>query len=360
MEILRDPIRLAFSLLGPINLMTAFGYGMSFDVDNLSYAAIDQDRTLESREFLEGFSGSQYFQEHREISRAAELDQRLGSGELALAIEIPPNFGKDLITNKQPGVSVWLDGANTFRAETARGYVDDVEQNYFAGQVSRGRPLTLQSPPVVIDTRFRYNQAFESVNAIVPGVIMLLLVLIPAMMTAVGVVREKETGSIANFQSTPITKLEFLLGKQIPYVAIALISFLTLLLLALFLFRVPVKGSIATLFLGVGAYLCATTGLGLLISSFTKTQVAAVFGTAILTMMPAQDFSGLLIPVSSLPGSGRAIALGFPGGWFKQISVGTFTKGLGIAALWPDILALVGFAVVFVAAAALALRKQEA
>jgi ribosome-dependent ATPase len=360
MEILRDPIRLAFSLLGPIILMTAFGYGMSFDVDNLSYAVLDQDRTLESREFLEGFAGSRYFQEHREIASAAELDQRLGSGELALAIEIPPNFGKDLITNKQPEVSVWLDGANTFRAETARGYVDGVEQNYLAGQVSRGRPLTLQSPPVVIDTRFRYNQAFESVNAIVPGVIMLLLVLIPAMMTAVGVVREKETGSIANFQSTPITKLEFLLGKQMPYVAIALISFLTLLLLALFLFRVPVKGSIATLFLGVGAYLCATTGLGLLISSFTKTQVAAVFGTAILTMMPAQDFSGLLIPVSSLPGSGRAIALGFPGGWFQQISVGTFTKGLGIAALWPDILALVGFAVVFVAAAALALRKQEA
>ena len=360
MEILRDPIRLSFSLLGPIILLIAFGYGMSFDVDNLPYAAYDQDRTLESREFLEGFSGSRYFEEHREIGSAAELDERLGSGELALAIEIPPNFGKDLIANRRPEASIWLDGADTFRAATAQGYVDGVEQAYFADQIARGRPLTLQSPPVVIDTRFRYNQAFESVNAIVPGVIMLLLVLIPAMMTAVGVVREKETGSIANFQSTPITKLEFLLGKQAPCVAIALVGFVAMLLLAVFLFRVPVRGSIATLFLGVGAYLCATTGFGLLISSFTKTQVAAVFGTAILTIIPAQDFSGLLIPVSSLPGSGRAIALGFPGGWFQQISVGTITKGLGIAALWPDILALVGFAVVFIAAAALALRKQEA
>jgi ribosome-dependent ATPase len=336
------------------------GYGMSFDVDNLPYAAYDQDRTLEIREFLEGFSGSRHFEEHREIGSAAELDQRLGSGELALAIEIPPNFGKDLIANRRPEASIWLDGADTFRAATAQGYLDGVEQAYFADQIARGPPLALQAPPVVIDTRFRDNQAFESVNAIVPGVIMLLLVLIPAMMTAVGVVREKETGSIANFQSTPITKLEFLLGKQAPCVAIALVGFVAMLLLAVFLFRVPVRGSIATLFLGVGAYLCATTGFGLLISSFTKTQVAAVFGTAILTILPAQDFSGLLIPVSSLPGSGRAIALGFPGGWFQQISVGTITKGLGIAALWPDILALVGFAVVFIAAAALALREQEA
>jgi ribosome-dependent ATPase len=359
MEILRDPIRLAFSLLGPIVLMLSFGYGLSFDVDNLSYAAFDQDRTLESREFLEGFSGSRYFQEHREIGSAAELDRRLGSGELALAIEIPPNFGKDLIADKQPEVSVWLDGADTFRAETARGYVQGVEQAYFADQIARGRALTLQSPPVVIDARFRYNQAFESINAMVPGIIMFLLMLIPAMMTAVGVVREKETGSIANFRSTPITKLEFLLGKQMPYVAIALVSFLTLLLLALVLFQVPVKGSSATLFVGVCAYLWASTGFGLLISSFTKTQVAAIFATAILTVVPAQDFSGLTVPMSPLSGSARIIGLGFPAGWFMQISMGTFTKGLGFRGLWPEILALVGFAVVFVAAAAMALRKQE-
>ena len=359
MEILRDPIRLAFSLLGPIILMLAFGYGISFDLDNLAFAAFDQDRTRESREFVEEFSGSWYFKEHREISSAAELDRRLGSGELALAIEIPPNFGVDLIANRQPEVSVWLDGANQFRAETTRGYVDGVYQTYLADQSAQGRPVTSQSPPISVDMRFRYNQAFESVNAMVPGDIMLLLVLIPAMMTAVGIVREKETGSIANFRSTPITKLEFLLGKQLPYVAIALVSFVTLLLLALFLFRVPVKGSMATLFLGVGIYLCATTGLGLLISSFTKTQVAAIFGTAILTILPAQNFSGLTVPMSSLSGSARAIGLGFPAGWFQQISVGTFTKGLGMGDLWPDILILAGFVVVYFAAAAVALRKQE-
>ena len=336
MELLRDPIRLAFSLLGPIILMLAFGYGISLDVEDLAYAAFDQDQTRESRELLESFSGSRYFREHREINSISELDQRLRTGELALAIEIPPNFSKDLVTNKRPEVSVRLDGANTFRAETVRGYVDGVELSYLASQGAEGRPEapTFKTLPINLEVRFRYNQSFKSVNAMVPGSIMVLLILIPAMMTAVGVVREKETGSIANFRSTPTTKFEFLVGKQLPYVAIALVSFLTLLAVALFLFGVPVKGSIATLFVGVFVYVCTSTGFGLLISAFTKTQVAAVFGTAILTVMPAQNFSGLIVPVASLSGAAQAIGFGFPGGWFERVSVGTFTKGLGFTALW--------------------------
>jgi ribosome-dependent ATPase len=194
----------------------------------------------------------------------------------------------------------------------------------------------------------------------VPGAIMILLMLVPAMMTAISVVREKETGAIANFRSTPISKLEFLLGKQLPYMAIALASFLTLLLLAVFVFRVPVKGSLPALIAGVVAYVAAATAFGLLVSSFTKTQVAATVGTAILTVVPAVDFSGLIAPVSSLAGGARLIGLMFPAGWFQQVSLGAFTKGLGFAELWPYILALVGFAVAFIAVAALALDKQEA
>lgn len=269
------------------------------------------------------------------------------------------HFGKDLVANKQPDVSVWLDGANTFRAETVRGYIDGVELSYLASQAAEGRPdvASLGTQPINIDTRFRYNQAFKSINAEVPGVIMLLLIQFPAMMTAIGVVREKETGSIANFRSTPITRVEFLLGKQVPYLAIMFVSFLTLLALALFLFRVPVKGSTATLFLGVFVYLCAATGFGLLISVFTKTQVSAIFAAAVLTTVPAQNLAGLIVPVSSLSGVAQAIGLGFPGGWFQQVSIGVFTKGLGLAALWPDILVLAAF--VYLAASILLLRKQE-
>ena len=361
MEILRDPIRLAFSLGGPIMLMLTFGYGITFDVENLSFAALDQDQTRESRELLEQFSGSRYFEEHPEITTERELDQRLQNGELKIAIEIPPNFGKDLVSNKQPEVSAWLDGAMPFRAETARGYVTGLMQIYLSDQVARGRAATPPpSLPLNIEARFRYNQAFKSVFSIIPGVFMLLLMQIPAMMTAVGVVREKESGSIANFRSTPITKLEFLLGKQLPYILIALVSFITLLSLGVFLFDVPVKGSLAALLAGVLAYVCAATGFGLLISSFTRTQMAAILTASILTITPCVNFSGLLVPVSTLSGAARISGFGFPASWFTQISLGTFTKGLGLTELWPDILVVLGFAIAFLAAAMVALPKQEA
>jgi ribosome-dependent ATPase len=213
---------------------------------------------------------------------------------------------------------------------------------------------------VNIESRFRYNQAFKSVYAIIPGVIMLLLMNIPAMMTALGVVREKETGSIANFRSTPITRLEFLLGKQLPYVIIALTSFVSLLLLAVFLFGVPVTGSFVTLLAGGFVYVCAATGFGLLISCFTTTQVAAIFAASVLTITPCANFSGLLVPVSALSGPSHAVSLGYPAGWFMQISLGAFTKRLGFMDLWPDLLVLVGFAVLFVVFAVAALPKQEA
>jgi ribosome-dependent ATPase len=210
-----------------------------------------------------------------------------------------------------------------------------------------------------IETRFRYNQAFKSVNAMVPSVIMLMLILIPAVMSAVAVVREKETGSIANFQSTPVTKFEYLFGKQLPYIGVAMISFVLLVLLAIFVFGVPVKGSLAMLAVGTLLYVTATTGFGQLISTFTRTQVSAVFATAILSIIPAVNFSGLLVPVASLSGGARIFGLSFPPAWYQPISVGAFAKGLTFANLWLNLLVLAGFALFFIAVAQLFLRKQE-
>ena len=233
--------------------------------------------------------------------------------------------------------------ASTYAADAARRVGED--------------PAQLQ--PVEIDTRMRFNQAFVSTDAIVPSVIMLMLVLIPAIMTAIGVVKEKETGSIANFRATPVTRIEFLLGKQLPYIAIALVSFVAMVALALAVFQVPFTGSAATLVLGTVAYVVATTGFGLLVSSFVGSQIAAIFATAILSILPAVNFSGLLVPVSSLSGGARAIGLAFPSAWYQPITSGTFSKGLGLDALGLDIVALAGFAVVYLAASAFALSKQE-
>jgi ribosome-dependent ATPase len=361
-ELLRDPIRLAFALLGPIILMFAFGYGISFDIENLATASFDQDDTPESRDLLQGFDGSRYFALQSPITSAQEMERRLRSGNTQIVVEVPPGFGRDLLNNRTPEVDATVDGAMTFRGETAKNYVTRVIR-------TQGEELerSLHRPGSAnawrdddIQTRFRYNQAFLSVNAMVPSIFMLLLCLIPAIMSAIAVVREKETGSIANFRSTPITRLEYLIGKQLPYIAVSMIAFFALLLIAIFIFRVPPKGPFLVLLVGTIVYVVATVGFGVLISSFTRTQVAAVFATAILSIVPAVNFSGMLAPVSSLSGGARIIGLSFPSSWYQQVSVGVFAKALGVVDLWRDIAAIALIALVFLGLSLALLRKQEA
>ncbi|WP_375055748.1 ribosome-associated ATPase/putative transporter RbbA [Zobellella sp. DQSA1] len=353
MEVRRDPIRLSFALLGTLLLMVVFGYGISFDVERLPYALFDQDQSTASRAYAEQLEGSRYFEARPPVFSEQEAERRLQSGELRLVVTLPPGFGRDLRRGRPTELAVWLDGAMPFRAETTRGYLLGVQQGFLASYLRQDRPS------VSLETRFRYNQDFRSVNAMVPGVIMLLLAVIPAMLTAVGVVREKELGSILNLYATPVSRLEFLLGKQLPYIAIALINALCMVLLALWLFRVPVTGSFGVLALGCLLYVAATTAIGLFISTFVRTQVAALFGAAILTIMPAVNFSGLIVPMSALTGVARWIGLGFPAGYFQTVSVGTFAKALGFAELWPSLLWLAAFGIVFITASVLAMQEQE-
>jgi ribosome-dependent ATPase len=361
-ELLRDPIRLAFAVVGPIVLMLAFGFGISFDIENLETASFDQDDTPQSRQLLEGFEGSRYFSIQPPIASSEEAERRLKSGNTQIVVEVPPGFGRDLLNQRTPEVDATVDGAMTFRGETAK--------NYVAGVVSKqGEELqrSLHRPGSRnawssddIGVRYRYNQAFLSVNAMVPSVFMLLLCLIPAIMSAIAVVREKETGSIANFRSTPITRFEYLIGKQLPYIAVSMVSFFILLAMAIFLFHVPLKGPFLMLLVGTVLYVFATTGFGQLISSFVSTQVAAVFATAILSIVPAVNFSGIFAPVSSLSGGAKVIGLSFPSAWYQPITVGVFAKALGVAALWPNAVAILAIGLVYLGLSLLLLRKQEA
>jgi len=363
MELLRDPIRIAFAFIGPVILMFAMGYGITFDVENLKYAAFDQDQTPESRRLLESFSGSHYFSERPSIGSPVELEQRMRSGELAVVVEIPSGFGRDLANLRSPEVAFWIDGAMPFRGETTKGYVTGLALRYAQDLVvERLGPNPVSNVhlgSVNIENRFRYNQAFKSVFSMVPSVIVIILVLIPAIMATIGVVREVETGSIANFRSTPISKFEFLLGKQIPYVVVGMLAFILMVLMAFVVFRVTIKGSFGALALGALLYVFSTCGFGQLISTFTRTQVAAVFATTVLCIIPVVNFSGLLVPVSSLTGQGRLIGLLFPAAWFQPISVGTFTKGLTYSDLWSNMVVLAAFAVAYFIAALIFLRKQE-
>ena len=274
-------------------------------------------------------------------------------------MEIPPGFGRDLERGRPVWVGAWVDGAMPFRAETIRGYLQAMHQLYLSDPVVTTTNLLAPKPPARIEIRYKYNQNFDSIYAMVPSTIAILLALFPAILMALAVVREKELGSITNLYVTPVTRLEFLIGKQIPYVAIAVLNFFVMFLMALFVFRVPLTGSFLALLLGVVVYVTTTTGYGMLISSFASTQIAALFGTAIMTFLPASQFSGLQVPVSSLSPVAQIMGRVFPMTYFRPVAIGTFTKGLGFGDLAFNIAELSVFIPALLLISLVLLRRQE-
>jgi len=358
LELRRDPVRATLALLGTALLMFIIGYGISMDVEDLSYAVLDHDQTLLSQNYTLNLAGSRYFIEKPPLGSHAELDQRMRSGELALAIEIPPGFARDLQHGRSVQVAAWVDGAMPMRAETVRGYVGAMHQMWLADLAQQRLGVRLAAASSV-ETRFRYNPDVRSLPAMVPAVIPLLLMLIPAMLTALSVVREKELGSIINLYVTPVTRTEFLLGKQLPYIALAMFNFLLMTALTVTVFDVPLKGSFATLALAALVFVVSSTGIGLLASTFSRSQISAMFLTMIGTLIPSIQYAGLINPVSSLEGVGAFVGRIFPATHFLTISRGVFSKALDLGSLLPSFWPLLIAAPVIVGTAILLLRKQE-
>ncbi len=358
LELLRDPIRLGFAVIGTTFLMLLLGFGISTDVNSLRFAVLDHDRTHESRAYLEELRGSAYFVEKSPLINYADLDNRLADGDIDVGIEIPPAFGRDIARGRAVSVAAWIDGARPFIAQTVRGYLEAMQQIYLTDPAVAARQPS-HGPPANIEVRLKYNQNFESIYAMVPAQFAFQLALFPAILMALAIVREKELGSIINLYVTPVTRLEFLIGKQIPYIAVALFNFAVMFLLAIFVFRVPLNGSFAALLLGAVIYVTATTAYGMVISAFARTQIAALFGAAILTVLPATMFAGMMVPVSSLTGVARIMGRLFPMTYFLPISVGTFTKGLGFSDLATNLAALAAFVPGLTMLNLALLRKQE-
>jgi ribosome-dependent ATPase len=359
LELRRDPIRAALALLGSVLLLFILGYGITLDVENLPFAVLDRDGTTTSQNYVLNLAGSRYFAERPPIADYADLDRRMRDGELSLAVEIPPGFARDLRRGDSVSIGVWIDGAMPMRGETIQSYVQALHAQWLSDMAMSKLGMRATLSPVNIETRFRYNPNVKSVVAMVPAVIPLLLLLIPAMLTALSVVREKELGSIVNFYVTPVTRLEFLLGKQLPYVALTMLNFALLTILAVTVFGVPLTGDVAALTVGAFLYSLSSTALGLLVSVFVRSQIAAIFATAIITILPAVQFSGLIDPVSSLEGAGALIGRIYPTTYFVTICRGVFSKALGFADLNPSFVPLALAFPVLLAASALFLNKQE-
>jgi len=359
LELRRDPVRATLALAGTLILMFVIGFGVNMDVQTLRFAVLDGDQTALSRQYVLNLSGSRYFDEASPITDGADLDRRMRNGELALALEIPPGFARDVARGKPVELGAWVDGAMPSRAETASGYVQGMHQLWLAERAVELGQRAASVTPAQVETRFRYNPDVQSLPAMVPAVIPLLLMMIPAMLGALAVVREKELGSIINLYVTPVTRTEFLLGKQLPYIGLAMVNFLMMVGLAVTAFGVPITGSLAMLLLSGLLYVVCATGIGLLASSFTRSQVAALFLAMIGTMIPAAQYSGMTDPVSSLEGGARVVGMAYPTSHFIDISRGVFNKALTFGemsgSLWPLAVAV---PVILLLAIAL-LRKQE-
>ncbi|EKS0266030.1 TPA: ribosome-associated ATPase/putative transporter RbbA [Klebsiella pneumoniae] len=359
LELRRDPVRSTLALLGTVILMFIMGYGISMDVEDLRFAVLDRDQTLSSQGWSQNLAGSRYFIEQAPLHSYDELDRRMRDGELAVAIEIPPNFGRDIARGTPVQIGVWVDGAMPNRAETVRGYVQAMHLAWLQEMAGRQSSPQRDTSLISIETRYRYNPDVKSLPAIVPAVIPLLLMMIPAMLSALSVVREKELGSIINLYVTPTTRSEFLLGKQLPYIVLGMFNFFLLCALSVFVFGVAHKGSFLTLTLAALLYVTIATGLGLLISTFMKSQIAAIFGTAIITLIPATQFSGVIDPVASLEGPGRWIGQIYPTSHFLTIARGTFSKALNISDLWGSFIPLLIAVPLVLGLSVLLLKKQE-
>jgi ribosome-dependent ATPase len=359
MQILRDPVRLTFAFVGSALLMLVFGFGITTDVEHVRYATFDLDRSPESRAYLEQYAGTpRYFTQAPPIRSADDALERLQSDDISLVLEIQPNFGRDLRKGLGPEVMAQVDGANTFRGETVSQYAQNVQDTMLRDPGSE-----LHIPPrkytATFQDRYMYNPTFESVYAMVPSVPPILLILILAILMAISVVREKELGSIINFYVTPTGRLEYLLGKQLPYVVIGMLNYFILVAMAIIIFDIPIKGSFLMLTLCTLLYATATTGIGMVISTFTSSQVAAVFITAIITLVPTIQFSGLLQPVSTLAGRAQLVGSIWPTSYYMHASKGAFTKGLGPDLLMQDVIFLACCIPILWAVSIMALRKQE-
>jgi len=367
MQVRRDPVRLAFSFIGSAILLLIMSFGISQEVRSIPYAVYDLDQTPESRAYLSGFGDTGWFEKHAPILSADELDERMKSGELALALQIPPDFGRSLRRGETAQVAARIDGTDTQRAGTVESYVSGAHNSVltqgFDGALALDVIAVPRSPdaipPAQLVPRFRYNPAMESLPAIGPSIPPLLLLLFPAILMAVSVAREKEIGTITNFYVTPTSRIEFLVGKQLVYIGITLLNFAIMTALVVTVLGVPLRGDPLALVFGALLYAVAATGYGLIVSTLAKTQVTAVFAAAILSVMPTLQFSGMITPVSSLEGAAHVMGMMWPTTWYMGVSVGVFTKGLGLAELSGHIARLALFGPVLTGIAVLALRKQE-
>lgn len=355
LELRRTPQLLRLVLIAPVLQLAMLGYAATTDVQHVPIVVVDGDRSPSSRQLLERFAASPYFDVVGERMAPSAIDDDLERGRAWLAVLVPPRFGDDLARARAhgtagPSIQVIADGTDANSSGVALSYVQGLVGQYatvVAGPAARGAPQ--------LDGRVRvwFNPDLESRNFMVPGVLAVLLMVVTANLTSMAIVRERETGTLDQLNVTPITRSEIILGKLLPYSLVGLVDVVLVIAIAVLWFQVPLRGSVALLFLASLVYLVCTLGLGLLVSTMSSTQQQAMMTATFFFLVPMIYLSGFIFPIENMPTVIQWVTFLIPLRYFLVIVRGIFLKGTGMAVLWPSFAALAawGVAVVVLAVA---------
>ncbi len=355
LQLRRDTRSLVLAFLLPVLLLVLFGYAITWDVNDVPTAVLDQDRSSRSRELVDAFRASGYFTVTERLERPAEIDRLLDRSAVRLALVIPPDFAADLDAGRPAKLQALVDGSDANTATIVLGYTRGIVQAYSADIVVDGIPVR---PPIDTRSRVWYNEELESKNMIVPGLVAVIMMIIAAMLTSLTIAREWERGTMEQLASTPVHRVEVVLGKLLPYLAIGMIDVAVVSAIGVLLFDVPFRGNAALLAVLSLAFLSGALGLGMFISAVARSQLLATQVAMVATFLPAFLLSGFMFAIEVMPPALRAVTYLVPARYFLVVTRGIFLKGVGVEVLRVQGLLMIAFLILGLALATRVFRKE--
>lgn len=360
LHIRRDKKILPIIIVAPILQLIVFGYAANFDIKNIPTAVYDLDKTPESRRYLDLYFSSGYFVRVAELDRYDEVDRYLDTGKASIAIVIPAGFGKKLSSNSSVNVQVIINGVDSIMGSVGLNYINNINARYCINAIKQkvekiGR---LELSIIEVQDRVWYNPELKSRNYMIPAILAMILMIMTMMLTSMAIVREKEVGTIEQLIVTPVKKHQIIIGKLLPFVIIGLIDVLLITAVAILWFGVPLKGSFWLLLFASLLFLLNTLGLGLLVSTVSRTQQQAMMTVMFFIMMPFIYLSGFVFPIENMPKPVQYVTYLIPLRYFLAIVRGIFLKGVGLKALLGNILTLAVFGVAILLISVARFRKS--
>jgi ABC-2 type transport system permease protein len=361
LHIRRDPRTLFLTLAFPATLMLLFGFGIRFDVKNLPLIVLDYDRSAFTREYTQSLLQNEAFEYKGHVLSYAELEKKLEKGQARVALVFWPGSGRKATRGQQVPVQVIVDGSDANTANIAIGYLKGFGQSYSQKLLESGQsrlPAGVNLQPLSIQPRIWYNPELRSANFVVPGIIGVIMIMLGALLTAFTIVEEKERGTIEMLIASPLTRLELILGKIMPYLIVSLIAISIIVLMGYLMFGVPIKGGLTALSISCVVYMFSILGIGVMISTITSKLQDALFAAVLGSMLPGILLSGFAFPIESMPAWIKPITYLVPTRYFLVIIRGIYLKGIGPLVLWRQGLPLVAFGLVMLALSSLRFRKS--